>query len=340
MKRKVFILLSVLLLVVSISLAGSATHVRALDKPVKLVFGAMRIGTSWYIYAATYSKLLEKELPAGSSVEVLPQGGGIANPLVLAKGKVDIALSNVATAKWAYDGIMMYEGKAAKNLRALAGGLNKVFVEVMIREEFIKKTGIDSLEKLADKKHPARLVCKPKGSTAPPAAQMILAQYGMSFEKIKEWGGSVTQVSGGQIPAVVRDGRADIWFEVAPPGHPAVTEGMLTANLRMISLDEKVRKALGEKGLTPDILRANTFKNQSEAIRTVNPGTVIAATESLPEEVAYIVTKIICENKEEVVAAHASIKPFVPEKAWMPGNTGVPLHPGAERYYREKGWMK
>lgn len=340
MKKKVFVLLSILLLVLSISLSGSSTRAWALDKPVKLVFGAMRIGTSWYIYAATYSKILEKELPTGSSVEVLPQGGGIANPLVLANGKADVALANVATSKWAYEGLMMYEGKAAKNLRALAGGLNKVFVMVILREEFIKKTGIDSLEKLADKKYPIRLICKPKGSTAPPAAQMILAQYGMSFEKIKEWGGSVTQVSGGQIPAVVRDGRADIWFEVAPPGHPAVTEGMLTANLRMISLPEKVRNALGAKGLSPDTIRANTFKGQTEPIKTVNPGTVIATTTQLPDEVAYLLTKTICENKEEVVAAHASIKPFVPEKAWRPENTGIPLHPGAERYYRERGWMK
>ena len=340
MKKKVFVLLPIFLLVLSVFFSGTATRVWALDKPVKLVFGAMRIGTSWYIYAATYSKILEKELPAGSSVEVLPQGGGIANPLVLAKGKVDVALSNVATANWAYNGLMMYEGKAAKNLRALAGGLNKVFVMVILREEFIKKTGIDSLQKLADKKAPIRLICKPKGSTAPPAAQMVLEQYGMSFDKIKEWGGSVTQVSGGQIPAVVRDGRADIWFEVAPGGHPAVTEGMLTANLRMISLDEKVRKALGEKGLNPDVIAANTFKNQNEPIKTVNPGTVIATTTRLSDEVAYLVTKTICENKEEVVAAHASIKPFVPEKAWLPGNTGIPLHPGAEKYYREKGWMK
>jgi hypothetical protein len=115
---------------------------------------------------------------------------------------------------------------------------------------------------------------------------------------------------------------------------------MLTANLRMISLPEKVRKALAEKGLSPDTMAANTFKGQTEPIKTLNPGTVIATTTRLPDDVAYLLTKTICENKEEVVAAHASIKPFVPEKAWLPQNTGIPLHPGAERYYREKGWMK
>ncbi len=309
-------------------------------EPVALKFGAMRMGSSWYIYAATYTSILEKELPQGSVIEVVPQGGGIANPLAVATGKSDVALANVATAKWAYDGIQMYEGKAAKNIRALAGGLNKVWLHVIVREDFIKETGLDSLQKIADAKHPIRLICKPEGSTAPPTARLALAEYGMSFDTIKEWGGSITQITGGQIPAMMREGRADIWFEVAPGGHPAVTEGMLTANLRMIELAEDKRKALTQYGLFEDVMPAETFPNQSNDIHTINPGTVIIVSDKMSDDVAYQITKVICENKEEVVAAHASIKPFEPEKAWMPDRTGVPLHPGAERYYKEKGWMK
>ena len=92
------------------------------EEPVSLKFGAMPVGSSWYIYAATYTTLLEKAFAEGSTFEVIPQGGGIANPLAVAQGKADVALANVATSKWAYDGIEMYEGKAAKNIRALAGG--------------------------------------------------------------------------------------------------------------------------------------------------------------------------------------------------------------------------
>ena len=310
------------------------------EEPVTLKFGAMRMGSSWYIYAATYTSILEKEFPQGSVIEVVPQGGGIANPLAVATGKVDVALANVATSKWAYDGIQMYEGKAAKNIRALAGGLNKVWLHIIVREDFIKKTGMDSLQKIADAKHPIRLICKPEGSTAPPTARLALAEYGMSFDTIKEWGGSVIQITGGQIPAMMREGRADIWFEVAPGGHTAVTEGMLTANLRMIELPEEKRQALTKYGLFEDVMPAETFPKQATDIHTLNPGTVIIVSDSMPDDVAYQITKVICENKEDVVAAHASIKPFEPEKAWMPDRTGVPLHPGAERYYKEKGWMK
>jgi len=332
----VFSLISFLICLISVP--GAAQKLKG---PVRLKFGAMPIGSSWYIYAATYSSLLEKFLPQGSAVEVVPQGGGIANPLAVEAGKADIALSNVVTARWAYDGIMLYKGRQAKNIRVLASGLNKVYAFVILREDFIKKTGLDSLQKIADAKYPIRLVCKPEGSTAPPTARLILAQYGMSFEKIKEWGGLVIQVSGGQIPQVVREGRADMWVEVAPGGHPAITEAMTTTNLRMIELPEKVIKSLTKYGYYEDVVPANLFPNQPYSFKTVNPGTCIIAHARMSNELAYMITKVICEHKDEVVAAHASIKPFEPRKAWMSEiRGGVPLHPGAEQYYRDKGWME
>lgn len=308
--------------------------------PVNIKLGAMPIGSSWYVYAATYSKLFQDALPAGSSVEVIPQGGGTANPLAVSQGKAEVAISNVATARWAYDGIMEYEGRAAKNIRALAGGLNQVFSVTVFTQEYIDKTGIDSIEKLAERKAPVRFITKPEGSLAPTSARLILDANGMSFDSFKEWGGSVTQVSGGQIPGLVRDGRADLWMDMVPPNHPALTEGMLTAKLRIVSLGEETLKKLAQIGLYADTIGTDAFPNMVEPVRTVNPGTEIICIDTLPEEVAYILTKTICEKKDEVVAADRSIAFFKPEAAWKPENTGIPLHPGAIRYYKERGWMK
>jgi TRAP transporter TAXI family solute receptor len=308
--------------------------------PVNIKLGAMPIGSSWYVYAATYSKLFQDALPAGSAVEVIPQGGGTANPLAVSQGKAEVAISNVATARWAYDGVMEYEGRAAKNIRALAGGLNQVFAVAVFSQEYIDRTGIDSIEKLAEKKAAVRFITKPEGSLAPTSARLILEANGMSFDKIKEWGGSVTQVSGGQIPALMRDGRADLWMDMVPPNHPALTEGMLTSKLKIVSLGEETLKKLAKLGLYADTIATDAFPNMDRPVRTVNPGTVIIAIDTLPEEVAYLITKTICEKKDEVVAADRSIAFFKPELAWKEENTAIPLHPGAIRYYKERGWMK
>ena len=52
-----------------------------------------------------------------------------------------------------------------------------------------------------------------------------------------------------------------------------------------------------------------------------------------------MITKTVCESKADMVAAHKAWGNFKPENAWKPENTGVPLHPGAIRYYKERGWM-
>jgi uncharacterized protein len=52
------------------------------------------------------------------------------------------------------------------------------------------------------------------------------------------------------------------------------------------------------------------------------------------------VTRAIVENKEALVRGHAGLAEFDPQTAWQPDKVGIPLHPGAERAYREKGWMK
>jgi TRAP transporter TAXI family solute receptor len=234
----------------------------------------------------------------------------------------------------------MYKGRQSTNIRALAGGLNQVFAVVIFSKDFIAKTGLDSIQKIADKKYPVRFITKTEGSTAPPVARMIFAEYGMSFDTIKQWGGQVIQVSGGQIPSMMREGRADLWIDVVPPNHPAVSEGMLTANLEIVSLDDRVIQALGAKGLYGDTIAPGSFPKQDKPIRAVNPGTVIIVNESMSDDLAYLLTKTICESKSELLAADPSLAPFVPEAAWKPENTGIPLHPGAIRYYREKGWMK
>jgi TRAP-type uncharacterized transport system substrate-binding protein len=68
--------------------------------------------------------------------------------------------------------------------------------------------------------------------------------------------------------------------------------------------------------------------------------TVLITNTALPEPIAYTITKTLIESKEALVRGHAGLAAFDPTTAWKPENVGVPLHPGAERAYREKGWMK
>jgi TRAP transporter TAXI family solute receptor len=305
----------------------------------ELKFGAMPLNTWWYVAGASVASIVQPQLPAGAKIEVLARGGGIANPVVVNDNKAQIGMSNVATSKWAWDGEPeLYKGKKHQDIRALVGGINAIYIVAMLREDYIQRTGNDTLEKaLADRN--LRIIMKPAGSSVPPAARMIAESLGTSLEKIRSGGAQIIQVDAAQTTSMLREGRADLYFETASKGHPAVTEVTITVPMRFIDLPEKSLKLMAERGLRPTAM-PEWFKGQKGATKSVDLGTHIIAHKDVPENIAYIVTKAIVENKEKLVERHQGWSDFKPEDAWKPENNAIPLHPGAVKYYRERGWLK
>ena len=108
--------------------------------------------------------------------------------------------------------------------------------------------------------------------------------------------------------------------------------------MRFVDLPDSVLDRLKGPGVNPIPLPAY-FKGQSGPTKAVDMGTVLICHKDLPDELAYLVTKTVCENKEEMGRAHKAWLDFVPEQGGLPEKTGIPLHPGAERYFTEKGWL-
>jgi TRAP transporter TAXI family solute receptor len=258
--------------------------------------------------------------------------------MVVQSGKAEIALSNVATAIWAREGHAIYGGQKATNVRALVGGLNKVYVGVMARKSFIDSAGTTDLGQIIRSGKPIRLLMKPTGSSAVPAAEIILEAYGSSFDKVKSDGGRVVQVAQAQIANAIRNNDADIYVDTMIKGHPTITEVNLTADMVFLDVPAEAQALLSKNGLTPGSY-GPWFDDQTGPNTGANLGTVLVANASLSDETAYQITKILCENAEKMGKAHAAWRFFKPENAWKPENIGIPLHAGAAKYYRERGWM-
>jgi TRAP transporter TAXI family solute receptor len=327
--------LRTLTLIGALAGAGAATAALAAE-PLRI--GAMPLNTWWYVAGGAVASLVQSKLPAGTTIEVMARGGGIANPVVTNDNKTQIAFSNVATASWAWSGeAEIYKGKQHQAIRSLVGGINSVWIVAMLREDYIRRTGNDTLEKaLADKS--LRIIMKPAGSSVPPVARMVLESLGTSVDAFRK-DGRLIQVDAAQTTSMLRDGRADLYFESATKGHPAVTEVTLTTEMRFVDLPQKSLDLLAKNGLKPSPMPVY-FKGQAGPTKAVDLGTSIIAHESLPDDIAYLVTKTVVENKAELVKAHQAFGDFAPEQAWRPENNGIPLHPGAARYYTERGWLK
>lgn len=320
-------------IVVGASLAAVGTV--AVAETVRI--GSMPVGSGWYVAAAAMEQVFAPVL-GGRSVEVIARGGGVANPMVVEQGKAEIALSNVATSIWALNGQELYAGKKATHIRALIGGLNPVYIAMMVRNDFINKTGLDTMDKIFESGKPIRIVMKPQGSNVPPTVDMMLSAYGLTRAKVKANGGEIIQVDTAQIPDVIREGRADILLDTVLKGHPMITEVALTGDIRFVDLSEKARATLAKNGVKPAQF-PQWFKGQTGPTWGADFGTELIARDDLPDDVAYTIVKTFMDKREDLVKAYPAFADFDPKEAAKPENIGIPLHPGAAKYYKEKGLM-
>lgn len=307
----------------------------AAQTPVNLAIATLDAGSAWYVYGATIAELLRKALPPGSNVDVKPFAGGVGNAKLVARNETPIGLSFTITNRWAFEGKEAYD-TPLENLRGLVGGLDTYYLVAVVA----RRLNIASLRDVKERRLPVRVYSQPVGSLGEFGGRQLLRAYGITYADIRSWGGSTTHVGYNVIVDAFKDGRADVLLAVITPKHPSVSEIATFTDVAFLGLEPEVVKTLAPLGYTPTTMPANLFKGQAQPVSTVGFPTVVITNKDLPEPVAYTVTKTIVENKDALVRGHAGLAAFDPPTAWQPEKVGIPLHPGAERLYREKGWMR
>jgi uncharacterized protein len=317
-----------------VALCGSG-YAQTVTSPAHLRMGTADLGSAHYMYGAVFAKMWRGVLPKGSTIDVLPYAGGVGNALLMEKGDADIAVLFGAAVKWAIDGKVVFP-KKIDVITGLVNDLDKYYVGVMVT----KKSGITSLEEVARKKMPVRIVSQPRGGASEASMRLLLEAYGMTYDTIKSWGGSVTPTSTGVCQAQMTEGKADVWINMVVAGHPAISELAVSTDLIFLPISDEIIKKMEQYGYKKDFLPAKSFKGQDKDIPLLGWPTTVVAQKDLSPDLTYVLTKTIVENKPELVKGHAGLKDFDIQDAWKFTAYGAPLHPGAAKYYREKGMMK
>ena len=318
-----------------ILVAAGISGATAQTGPANLAFATLGQGTAWYVYGATMAELLRKTLPPGTNIDVKPFSGGVGNATLVSKNETPLGFSFTVTNRWAAQGIEGYNAKH-DNLRGLVGGLDSYYLIAM----GTKKLNANSLKDIKDRKLPVKLYTLPVGSLGELGAKQLLKEYGISYEDVKSWGGTLTHQGYKIIVDAFKDGRADLLIAVITPKHPSITEIATFTDVKFLNVEPERVKSLGAFGYQPSTMPPDTFKGQSQPVNTVGFPTVLITNAALPEPIAYTITKTVIDNKDALVRGHAGLAGFDPMTSWKPENVGLPLHPGAERAYREKGWLK
>lgn len=309
-------------------------------KPVELTFATQDVGTTSYVYASTMANLFTDAFPDGSVIDVTTTSpGGVGAPIILENGECNIVISNGAPAKLAYNtGIL--GNPPTEKVRAIAGGLDVAFINVLFTNDFVKKTGIKTVEELVEKKYPVNIAIKSQGSFGELACTKVLDALGVTYDDIKSWGGTVTNTGTDAIISLLKDGKADMTIDHIAPGQSATTELCMTTDMFFPQLSDETLSKLKEDGFSDSVIEADTWNGQKDSIKSVGSPQVVLVSADLDNDTVYKLTKTLCENQKALVNASAALKAFDPAKAWEPSLLGAPIHPGAETYYKEAGYMK
>ena len=291
------------------------------------------VGGGWYSTFAAFTELVMEKEPM-ISFKVSP-GSGIGNSATIGEGTFDMGWVYPPMAQLAYEGQTPYEEKY-ENIRMVATGLSPQVIEVVARAS----VDVDSIDDIFKNHVGIRWLTPNKGSTTPALFFDIMLQYYNTTESdIKSWGGSTTYTPYSDWAQFVQDGHADIMFNQGSMPFSTTQEIAANTSLKLLSLPEGLRNYMVEKyALQEYTIAGGTYDFEDQDINTLQMCSGLGCNAELDDDTVYRILEIIEANLDEFKSISASFSNFDLATAWQ--NTGsVPLHPGAERFYREHGYM-
>jgi len=326
-----------------VAAAGAALGLTSLAataaSPVNLTIGSFSQGSSWYVYSVNLGELLRAALPPGSQVDTPPLAGGLGNPPMVESGKAQLAFGMAVVGNWALEGKNAYK-KPMQDLRALVGGWDEYFLVPMARGE----TKSDDLANYFKSVNPkATVTLLQRGSVGAYGGEQMLELAGAGEKAVKAHGGDYEFGSFDMVKNRFAAGTADVFVQTATLGHPSITEMARTTPLTFLQPSQAVLDEMKKRyGWETHTLPKGTFPGQDKDVRLPGTTTTLFTSTAMPDDLAYTIVKTICEKTDKLRVAHKALADFDCKKneVWKRETTGMPLHAGAERYYRERGWLQ
>jgi TRAP transporter TAXI family solute receptor len=280
----------------------------------------------YYPLAGAMSRILynAKDLNLRATVE--SSGASVANAQLIGTGDADFALLQNDIAYYASQGTTLgaFQGKPVKNL----GGVFTIYPE-LVHIVATRASGVRSVRDLKGR----RVVLGPQGSGTEQNALQLLELYGVKEADL----GKAERIDAAAAADELKDGRVDAAFFTTGLGSAVLVDTFISGKTVMVPVEAAEGEALRRKFpfYTMETIPANTYKGQEQQVMTPAVMAMLVARTDLPEELVYKFTKAIFDNLPQFHAAHAAARNLKLETALngMP----VPLHPGAGRFYRDKG---
>ncbi|MCC3358624.1 TAXI family TRAP transporter solute-binding subunit [Bacillus sp. REN16] len=325
--------LSLLFILTSVLLAGcmykaEAGSVDTSDKIRTTIIGG-RTGGAWSVFTEGIAESIRRE-NKGSLITVEP-GGIVENPASVGINKVPYGISYAMTAFSAYSGTEPYK-QAYPDIRAISVVIPTNYYQLIARGD----VEFESLDEVVAKKAPIRLAVDQRGSAGEIITRAILEEYGVTYQDLVSWGGSVDHLSGSTTFELMADKRIDTTGDALSVPSSDILEAAATNDMKFITMDQDILHAAAEKlGLELGTIPKGSYDFLNQDVNTVYTPAILIVHKNVPEEEVYRITKAIYENFEYLSTVHKEFKNLSDENFSKVGK--IPLHPGAKKFLQEKG---
>lgn len=266
--------------------------------------------------------------------------GGNGIPVLVDQKKFDFGFANPSgLARMALLGVGPYKKKMA--LRAIGVFPSWDRLVFAVRRD----AGISSLDEIKEKKYPLVVSTRSGGKfhTTLYVIDEVLRAYGFSLADIEKWGGKVLRATSPSDPAraeQIRSGLADAVFD---EGIKSWGASALEAGMKFLPIRDGILRRMEKIGFPGATLTRTRYPQLEDEITTLDfSGWTFFCHRNLSTALAYQMARAIDLCHERIPVDHFDCTTMTMEEFCRGGEGGavtIPLHPGAKKYYREKGYL-
>ncbi len=260
-----------------------------------------------------------------SKVQVQVTKASVENLVLLQEGKGEIAFVLGDSAKDAWDGKEDAGFKTKLDKLRIIGAIYPNYIQIVASKDSKIKT-------LADLKGKGLSVGAAKSGTEL-NSRAILSAAGLSYKDL----GKVEYLPFAESIELIKNRQLDATLQSAGLGVASLKDLANSLDVTVVSVPDAVVKKMGAPFMSGKI-PANTYKGQTEDVSTAAVVNYLVTRKDVSDATAYQMTKLFYENLPALVAAHSAAKDINLKDAAK--NPPLPLHPGAIKYYKEKGLIK
>lgn len=281
-------------------------------------------GGAYYPLGGAMAKIFNENIP-GVTANAQSTGASVENIGLVSKGETEIAFVQNDVTYYAYTGTETFADKdKITNIRGMAMLYPEV-VQIIATAD----SGIKSVEDMKGKK----VAVGAPGSGTEVNARQILAEHGITYDDL----GKADYLSFNEAADQLKDKQVDAAFVTAAYPTSAVTEVTQTADIVVVPVNRDKIASLSAKYpfYTEVTIPGGTYKGNDVDVTQAAVMAMLVVPENLDEDLCYNLTKQMFEQRQVIIDTHARGNDIKLETALA----GMPieLHPGAKKYYDEKG---